>query len=281
MVNIGYRAARIQGSWIRSLYKFAIPWIVKRPISQVRKVEVNVFSLSCDRDLPEQVASIRSFIRYVGIPEKFTVVSDGSYSERSCQLLRQIHPCVNIVTLDSIVKDDLPKSIIDYAQNSPMGKKLIVEFSMPIDKATIYVDSDVLFFPDAEEIANLCESIEKKPRYLPDCAEAFDDRIFRHTWEKSNPVNGGFIWLQKPLNWEIAVERLLQLENTPNYFTEQTMLHLTMHRNNAIPLCPNKFILRLDDQFIYADKYTNNKIALRHYVNPVRHKFWLSQEIWK
>jgi hypothetical protein len=35
-----------------------------------------------------------------------------------------------------------------------------------------------------------------------------------------------------------------------------------------------KFVLQLDDQFQLADRYASKSIVLRHYVNPVRHKFW-------
>jgi len=52
------------------------------------------------------------------------------------------------------------------------------------------------------------------------------------------------------------------------------MTHLTMHANAAHPFDPQKFLLQLDDQFVYPDHYAGPALALRHYVNPVRHKFW-------
>jgi len=70
------------------------------------------------------------------------------------------------------------------------------------------------------------------------------------------------------------MERFQQLDGPPNFFTNQTMTHLTMHANGARALDPVKFVLQLDDQFQLADRYASNSIVLRHYVNPVRHKFW-------
>ena len=67
MVNVGYHTARIQGKMMRSLYQAVLPQIVKLPISQTQKIPISVYALSCERDLPEQVASLRSFIRYAGI----------------------------------------------------------------------------------------------------------------------------------------------------------------------------------------------------------------------
>ncbi|MCL1470573.1 hypothetical protein [Argonema antarcticum] len=276
MVNIGYRAARMQGHLFRSLYTSFLPWIVKLPIPQTYKVQITVYSFSCDRDLPEQVASIRSFIRYVGIPDEFIVISDGTYSPASCQLLRQISPCVDVVDMESILKKDLPQCVYAYADSHPLGKKLAVLMSIPINQATIYADSDILFFPGAKGLITLTQSVERQPRCLLDCALALDRRFIHNEFEKISPVNSGFMLLQEPLNWEIPIKRFVESKDVPNYFTEQTMIHLTMHYNQAKPLCARQFLVQLDDQFIYSDKYAGNKIALRHYVSPVRHKFWLA-----
>ena len=37
-----------------------------------------------------------------------------------------------------------------------------------------------------------------------------------------------------------------------------------------------RFVLQLDDQFVYPDLHAGAHLVLRHYVNPVRHKFWTS-----
>jgi hypothetical protein len=49
-----------------------------------------------------------------------------------------------------------------------------------------------------------------------------------------------------------------------------------MHQNGGRPFDPAKYILQLGDQFVFADHYASARVALRHYVNPVRHKFWTS-----
>lgn len=61
MVNIGYHAAKIQGKFLRSVYKSSLSNLVSFPIKQNRQVPIKVYALSCERDLPEQVASLRSF----------------------------------------------------------------------------------------------------------------------------------------------------------------------------------------------------------------------------
>lgn len=276
MVNIAYRAARVQGNLFRNFYKAALPWIVNMPIQQTRKVQMAVYYFSCERDLPEQVASIRSFIRYVGLPEKLIVISDGTYSPESCTLIRKINPCIDVVSFEKFIKKNLPKSVYTYANIHPLGKKLAVLASIPIEQVTIFADSDILFFPDAGNLVSLTKSLDQLPLYLPDCVPALDERILFSSSEKSNPINSGFILLYKPLDWNFALKRLEQVAENPHYFTEQTILHLAVHNNQGIALPHNQFVVSLDDQCIYKDKYAGKKIVLRHYVNPVRHKLWLN-----
>jgi hypothetical protein len=54
------------------------------------------------------------------------------------------------------------------------------------------------------------------------------------------------------------------------------MTHLTLHKNGAHRFDPAKYVLQLDDQFDFQDRYAGSSLALRHYVNPVRHKLWTS-----
>jgi hypothetical protein len=276
MVNIGYHTARWQGKFNRHFYNSKIEKTIKKPINTNQKIPVRVYAFSCERDLAEQVASIRSFIRHVGIPETFTVISDGSYTDLSCQFLRRIHPCVEVIPINKFLKTNLPQCVSDYAQVHPMGKKLSALMSIPIHGTTIYTDSDILFFPGASDLVELANLDSQVCHYLPDCANSLDTRILYEQTEKLNPVNAGFILLKQELDWNFAIKRLANLSGTPSYFTEQTIVHLTIHSNHGIPLCSDKYVLNVKDQFIYPDKFSSSKIALRHYVSDVRHKFWMN-----
>ena len=279
MVNVGYHAARLQAKLMRSLYTKRIAQIVRTPISQTRKVPIAVYAFSCERDLPEQVASLRSFLRYVGIPNQFTVISDGSYTDESCDLLRRIHPCVEVIPIEKLMRTDLPQCLYDYAAQNVIGKKFSGFLSIPIKGVTIYLDSDILFFQGASDLlslANLSNSGSPSALYLPDCAFKGDERLIYDESEKRDPVNCGFTIFNKTLDWSFALERLSKLKEFNHYFTEQTLVHLTMHHNQAKPLCSKRYVLSVEDQFIYPDKYAGKEIALRHYVSDVRHKFWLN-----
>jgi hypothetical protein len=274
MVNVAYHTARLQGSIARSIYRAMLPQIAKVPIQQTQNLPVTVYALSCERDLPEQVASIRSFIRYVGVPEQFIVISDGSYTKQSRDLLCQLHSCVQVIPIDKLIRNNLPQAVYDYAAQQAMGKKLAVLLSLSIHGPTIYTDSDILFFPGATDLVNLIASADLYSRYLPDCANKFDERVIYNESENLNPINAGFILFKDYLNWDFALERLLKLKELNNYFTEQTLVHLALHHNHSLPLDPKVYVLSVVDQFTYADKYASSQIALRHYVNDVRCKFW-------
>ncbi|PYL84623.1 MAG: hypothetical protein DMF23_05620 [Verrucomicrobia bacterium] len=146
--------------------------------------------------------------------------------------------------------------------------------SLPLERPALYIDADVLFFPGAVVLADLLRNHDAPALYLGDCQVAGDERLLRDPAETVDPVNTGVLFFFQKLDWSLAMERFEQLDGLPNFFTNQTLTHLTMHANGARALDPVKFVLQLDDQFQLADRHANNSIVLRHYVNPVRHKFW-------
>ncbi|MFP4296918.1 MAG: hypothetical protein ACLFT0_03555 [Spirulinaceae cyanobacterium] len=280
MVNWGYRAARLQGKYNRWRYYQKIQR-QQSPLQQKQSVPAWVYAFSCERDLPEQVASIRSFLTYVGIPERFTVLSDGSYTNRSCTFLKSIHSCVKVIDYTQFILPDLPSEVYQYAEFHPLGKKIAVLLSLPYNPVNIYIDSDILFFPLAQKLVSLVKENSTSVYYLLDAAPTLDNRLIKTSVEQENPANSGFLIAKQPLDWSLAIKRFLSLKESPSYFTEQTMLHLTVYAHQAIPLDVNQFVVNRDDEFIYADRHAGDRIILRHYVSPIRHKFWCNWQYLK
>jgi hypothetical protein len=280
MPNYGYHLARAQGNVVRAVYHALLPSIASRRIPGGPQVPFNVFAYSGESALPEQVASIRSFLKYVGRPKRFTVVSDGTLSGRSSDILKSLDPAISVSGSAQWLPKDLSTKIYPYLTTHPTGKQLALIMSLPVDGPTLYVDSDVLFFPGARDLIRLLESRGAPALYLADCRLSADERLFRSDAEKARPVNTGALLLFEKLDWAPAVRRFLELQGLPDFFTNQTMTHLTMHTNSALPLDDRKYVLQLDDQFVYPDRYAGRDLALRHYVNPVRHKFWTTIARW-
>lgn len=273
MPNYGYHLARAEGSAARTIYRALLSSMARRRIADGAAVSCNVVAYSGESALPEQVASIRSFLKHVGRPRHFTVVSDGTLSERGRGILRSIDSVISISDSPPL-PNDLPAGLYPYLTTHPTGKQLALIMSLPVDNPTLYVDSDVLFFPGARDLIQLAEKGGAPAFYLADCRLSADEQLLRDAAEKARPVNTGVLLLFEKLDWALAIRRFMEMPGPPNYFTNQTMTHLAMHANGALPLDDRKYVLQLDDQFVYSDRYACCDLALRHYVNPVRHKFW-------
>jgi hypothetical protein len=273
MPNYGYHLARAEGAAMRRLYAARLSTLVRRPVRIERMLPFEVFSYSNEDAVPEQVASIRSLLRFAGRPKSFTIVSDGSHSQRSRDLLEKIDPCVCIEEVTEHQPSDVPPEASSYLANHPTGRQLALVMSLPKrNEPAFYIDSDVLFFPGARALSSL--SAPSPALYLADCRLSADERLFRDETEKGNPVNTGVLFLGQRIDWSISFERLLALDGPPTFFTNQTLTHLAMKRAGAAPFDSRKFVLQLDDQFEWRDRYAARDLVLRHYVNPVRHKFW-------
>ena len=226
--------------------------------------------------MPEQVASIRSFLRHVGRPTLFNVISDGTYSPSSKRLLQEIDPCVSVREAADWVPKDLPAGIYPYLKTHPTGRQLALIMSLRDKAPVLYLDSDILFFAGAVDLYAHVDRRDVSALYLADCRFSGDQRLLHSPEEANEPVNTGFLLLFQNLDWSLSVQRFLEMKGDPIFFTNQTMTHLTMHANRTAPFDSRKYVLQLDDQFAYPDRYAGPGIALRHYVNPVRHKFWTS-----
>jgi hypothetical protein len=274
MINFGYHFARLEGEIARELYRASLPMIVRRALQPPRELPLDVFSYSGEQSLPEQIASIRSFLQHAGRPQRFAVISDGTHRPRSIELLKQIDPVVEVRDSPPPPQSEFPDKIRSYLTSHATGKQLALIMSLPTDRPTLYADSDVLFFPGAHDLSRLIEAHSAPALYLADCQFVGDERLLRDPGERNDPVNTGFLLFFQKLDWSLGLERFLTSNGAPNFFTNQTIAHLCMHANGALPLDPQKYVLRLDDQFVYRDRYANRSLAMRHYVNPVRHKFW-------
>lgn len=276
MPNFGYHFARAKGRAIRSLYGRLLAGNRLPEIKPPRPFPLKVFSYSGEAALPEQVASIRSFLQHVGRPVQFTVVSDGTYTEKSRRILKYLDPSIAVSDASEWLPGNLPEEIYPYLRNHPTGRQLALIMSLPKGSPVLYLDSDVLFFDGGKDLHHYAKARTGPAFYMADCRFSGDERLLREPSEANDPVNTGFLLLFQSLDWSLSIRRFLELEGAPNFFTNQTMTHLTMHANGALPFDPRKYLLQLDDQFVYPDRHVRSGIALRHYVNPVRHKFWTS-----
>ena len=208
-MNAPYHLARIEGKITRSLYRAALSLIARRSINVERELSFNVFSYSGETTLPEQVASIRSFLKNAGRPNRFVVVSDGTHSSESIDLLRRVDQCVSV---ESVPAPDVTASerLRIYLRDHPTGKQLALVMSLPRKAPALYVDSDVRFFSGAPDLMNYAGSDSAAAYYLEDCGFAGDPRLLRTQEEKLRPVNTGALLIHRPLDWSTGLDRFHQ-----------------------------------------------------------------------
>jgi hypothetical protein len=236
-------------------------------------VGLEVFAFSSEHDLPEQVACLRSFLEHVGEPKEFTIVSDGSHSRESAEVLRSVHGCVSVVSWDQLINPDLPREVWAYADHSWQGKKLAMSVSLPRDRPVLYCDSDILFFPGASELrepgtgSRCLLDVGARP-YL-------DDRLLHDKREAKPGINSGFYFHSRGLDFGPALERIEGLTEWRT-FTEQTVVHLALRQAGARPLDRARYVMANADGSKLDDRYVRPDTVLRHYTTRVRHKFWLA-----
>ena len=258
-----------------------------------RKVAMEVASLSSTYDFYEQMLSILSYQRFVGIPLAWTVYSDGTHTANEISKLETIFPYVKVVKIDFtdplIVRENMRESflphfdwMLHFAQNTPYGKKLYYYLNHKIENPTLFIDSDILFYELASaSFDKVKNEADVNGWYLPDQVWGCLDSGYK---AKHGPymyqVNSGFFLLNKELeNVEIGLTYLNSLQRKYENFAEQTVFHIILRENNFFPFDPRIFILHSGDQFDFSYGFNKNAMAMRHYTGPVRHKMW--QRDWK
>lgn len=262
---------------------------------QMNPIAMEVASFSSCNDFPEQLLSVLSFVRYVGIPIKWTLYSDGSHSQEQIEQLENSFDFLKVIkginwnetqTLKGLCKEELEpydEYLIDYAKKFPLGKKLFYYLNHSIVNPTLFIDSDILFYKHA----NILELVlTEKPQangwYMPDVGWGCLDSRYKEKYsEQVYQVNSGFIFANVPFQGiKDSLEFFKTYNFTYEYFSEQTIYHYLLKNNVYMPLTPKTFILDSGDQFDFSYLYKPEQMAVRHYTGPVRHKMWQKDYKW-
>jgi hypothetical protein len=271
----GKRVARV----LRTRYLRSVRAEQLDRVQPARRVGVDMISFSCERDLAEQVLSIRSFLRYVGEPVSFQVVSDGTISAASAGLLSRLSPVVRVTTVDDYAEGvAVHPAVQEFADAKAYGRKLVALTAMrPTGRPVGYADSDVLFHRGGGGLAEHVAAMGETAWFVQDCQDALDVRLVPPA-ERHPPLNSGFLLTGRPIDWGSAAERLATIgeADAPGYgWTEQSVAHLAYRSSGARPLPPDAAVVALHDQFAWPDTHVGADVWLRHYVTGTRFKMWL------
>jgi hypothetical protein len=273
-VHLAEQLAHAEGAAARVAYRRALARLARRPLAPPRELPCHLVTFSGEAALPEQVASLRSFLAHAGRPWSATVVSDGTHRPASRALLEAIDPVVRVAEVADVAPAGLPPAVRTYAARAPMGRKLAVELGLPLHgERTLYADADVLFLRGAGALARLVDDPVGAPRFLLDPEPYLDDRL--RPGDRHAPVNGGALLVHRPLDWAPGLSALAALDGAPErWHTEQTVLHLAVHASGGVPFDPARFVVQHDDMRGLRDRHAGPAVVLRHYTTPVRHRLW-------
>ena len=255
-----------------------------------KKINIDVVSFSSAHDFSEQVLSILSFIKNVGVPASWVVYSDGTHTNEQVNHLEREFSFLKIIKIEHIddyIRKNIKTSLLPYielltkyAEMSPLGKRLFLYLNYKIIIPVLFIDSDIVFYQKSSCLDNLIND-KKNGWFLPDADwNNLDSRYMANTTPQPYQVNGGLFIINKELSEvSLGLNFLKSLNNSYEYFSDQTAIHIILLANNFIPLDPRVFALNSGDQFDFGYFYLKDTLAVRHYTGPVRHKMW--QRDWK
>jgi hypothetical protein len=233
-------------------------------------------SFSSARDFEEQMLSLLTFQRWVGTPRSWIVFSDGSHTAEMRDLFQAHFPWSSLRSWE-LAKPLVPENanfLFAYAQQQAMGKRLIAYSTFPLDRPTLFLDSDVLFYEKAAELLSRAFA-GPESWCLPDKGwGSLDTRFLAKNQPDLYQLNGGFYLLKPGFSWEPVFDFLKSLENKFEYFSDQTAFHIAFQKQGVMALDPRVFVLHWDDQFALGLNESPREMAIRHFVAMVRHKTW-------
>lgn len=274
-MNIPYHLALRLGRLKRSCYARMLPRIARRPVASPRPVNARLLYLLGRKEVPEFVASARSFLRWAGRPAELIVASDGTLDETTLRLLASLPQSPTFWRPADYEPGDAPRRVREYFREHAFGKKLGLLLKAQTLAPIVYADSDILFFPGATDVPARIEGGSAPVWFLPDCAFSLDRRMLDRAASAGPPVNAGFLIFNRPVDFRGGLERFARLDVPGEFFTEQTIVHLGVTQAGGVPLPAQRYVLQNDDQWLWRDKYARADTALRHYISSFRHKMWM------
>jgi hypothetical protein len=255
-------------------YKTILKSLPNRP-----KIPFHFVSFSGAKTFYDQLLSILSFYYNVGSPISWTIYSDGTYSPSQISIFYKFN-FVKLVNWDSNLKIKY-KGLLDFGKKFIWGNRLHAYLNHTVSPTTIFLDSDILFYKGFSIYLSI---INKSNWYIQDTGPHLDKYYFTKYKENDNHfINAGFLVINESPNWGLAVDYIVNRNDKDcswEHFTEQAAINYMIKNDSTFhPLSEEKFILSCKDSFDIYHKFDIKKIALRHYVSPVRHKMW--QYPWK
>lgn len=234
--------------------------------------------------LPMLVQSLRSLAAAWSRVPPLRAISDGTLDAATLRDAVAGWPApVEVLTRGAVVaaaRDRGPAALGEFAALSPFGLKFAALIMSAVERPTLFVDADVLWFRDwATDVARLAAAGGDVTFYVSrDYQPAYDLTLAGEDAQiLSAPpfINTGVTFLRGDLLAAVDLGRPLRVAAARyNHFAEQTILALASRRLGAPTWAPSVVACFQDDHQSLAVTYRDRAWVARHYVGPVRHLFW-------
>jgi hypothetical protein len=238
------------------------------------KVDFEVISLAGHNYFPEQLLSIYNFMRYVGIPNQWTIIDDGTLTDSEIDILDRFGfvSIINSVNYRGVFFEELK----EFEKEHVWIRLIFAYFNVlkSTNKPTMFIEADVLV---GKKIIEYLHLFRTENFYLPDTGPHFDSKYYNFGHRMMFDVNNGFAIFNHMPNLDLIVnymvERLRRAEF--EYFTPQGAFQLAINEDlNCTFLDPRYFVVSVSDMFKYSRDFNAETVAIRHFVGPCRHKMW-------
>jgi hypothetical protein len=276
--SIGFRAVKYLNDWRRDRFRRVSPERYIREYSTHALPGVHVYTLCGAASLQDEVLSMLSFLRHTGIPESWMIASDGSLTPEMEKTLLDLHPVVRIVPWRNFITEENREGVEYFAAKNPMGKKMAVVTALPTEHISVYIDSDILFFPGAFHLRDLLLNGPRDNYYVEEWARWFPAGFLSPEEEALPPLNAGFLIQGRPVDWTESFARLGRVmkehpepEETlgqVSLLIEQTVVQIAYHRCGAKILDPKQYIINNADAWKLRDEFAHPDRDYLSYLRP-------------
>lgn len=192
--------------------------------------------------------------------------------------LQQLFPGVEVHSAPELALTCRPR-LAAFAKTNAMGRKLAAVTARLRDRAVLYADSDVLAFARLPEIETALT--ETRPTHIQ-CviSTCLDDTLHRRSRELGLELcpnlNGGFYLTPAGGFDEPLIERLLEGVDPSEigWFGETVVTAGLLHELGSQPLPRDRYVVSTAREFVGEADVDYDRIALRHFVTPVRPLFY-------
>jgi hypothetical protein len=233
-----------------------------------KRLDLNVVSFSGKKQFHDQLYSIVSFYKNIGIPNQWTVYNDGTYTENE---IRELNKIPNLILKNVSNKMNIIPTEV-FIKFPTLLKIIILDEIDPSTTTTLFTDSDILFYSGFN---SYLPSFKKDNWYLVDEGNGYFDDDYV-SGNDQQPLNLGFLVLNVKLDLSGVFQYIREkyLSDKLGYWTDQTAFDILARKQNFKALPKTDFIVGGKDAFTFSHSSDYSKISLRHFVGPVRHKMW-------